>query len=153
MSETLEDGDIPSKATAWNTLLFLLNVESPRMLEIKMGLWTALYGGVFARFGSSVYATSAIYNWLSVIPAVGLGWGLIGLGALQVMSVLRRNQSGRHWAARLQVIFSIAFAIGCTVSASFAAPAWVFFGLNFLAAVWVLWRLTPEKRKGKKLKE
>ena len=140
----LRDDDLPP-TTALRSLGFIVATESPRMSEMRLGLWTLMYGLVFAVAGSRIYATSLIYAWLAHVPAAFVGWPLALLGVFQLWAVVNRRTQARLWAARIQTVVSIVFLIGCTVSAGFASPAWAAFGINALWSAWTLWRLAPAR--------
>ena len=140
----LHDADVP-RMGAWRFLLFLVATESPRMSELRLGVWTALYAAFFIVAGQHLYATSVIYQWLAHIPAACVGWPLAGLGVYQTWAILRCHGGHRLWAARAQTVVSLAFAVGCGASAGIASSAWVFFALNALWSAWTLWRLAPAR--------
>ncbi len=147
MAEILGDEDIPREVGLWQTFLFLLEAESPRMSEIRLGIWSILWAMVVVWPHNTLFSTTPIYSWLAPVPQAAVGFPILILGLVQLYGVLGRRTQVRLWSARIQTLVSTTFAIACTISGGSSTPAWAFFGLNALWSVWVLYRLAPGKRQ------
>ena len=145
-ADALLHGRDSPRLSLWRSLKLILVYESPRTCELRLGLWTFLFGAIIAWPRNTQLETNVMYAWLYHVPAAFIGWPSIALGLFQVYSVLSQNTRFRLWSARSQTVVALTFAVGCTISAGFDSTAWAFFLVNGAWSVWTLWRLVPPSK-------